>query len=194
MRAKIYWILAVVGVFAGLSWPATPADSEIAELPDDSWLTSTETRVKRYLMEGLQGVEVMIVGLASHGEKYGFTKDQLQTDIEARLQQDGIRVFSFEESMLIEGTPTLLVSLDFKTDPNIGYTAASIIVELTELVFLARAPEKFCRSRVWSYGSTELVETNNAKSIQDIVGNHVDEFINDYLAANPKKGPVKSEE
>lgn len=187
MKAKKFWALVIILVIStSVLWAAKPEASKVTEPPEGPYSTPTAIRARSYLLEGLQGVDVMIVGLNPEVEKYGLTEEKLQKDVESILRQNSIRVLSFEETMQVAGTPALLINLSFKIKPETGYAAITVIVQLSQKVFLARDATKHCRASTWSCGSTSIMNTNNIKGVQDIVKGYVNRFCDDYLAANPK--------
>jgi hypothetical protein len=60
----------------------------------------------------------------------------------------------------------------------------SISVQLAEFVVLARGFNVL--GMIWQESAVGAVETGNIRIIREYLGDYVDKFINDYLAANPK--------
>jgi hypothetical protein len=56
---------------------------------------------------------------------------------------------------------------------------------IREMVTLARGGETY--GTIWETDSVGSVGKNNIRQIREVVADLVDKFINDYLAANPKK-------
>jgi len=71
--------------------------------------------------------------------------------------------------------------------------AVTIIVELREAVFLLREPKRICiGASTWKRGRVWIVGLGRIRELRESVKDLVDEFINDYLAANPKESEAKS--
>jgi hypothetical protein len=155
-----------------------------------SVLWATNKYDPRDALKGLQGVRVLVEKLTPEVEKYGLTSQQLQTDVELRLRQNGIRVLSEgQEQFSAPGMPYLYVNVSIMMRKDIPLAVFVILVELKQNVFLARDTTKLCIASTWDsksmVGSVGLdkIETTIRKDVKD----NVDEFINDYLAVNPKE-------
>ncbi len=134
---------------------------------------------------GLKGVYVM-AALESPKPKeielLGLTEDQIQKDVELRLRKSGIKVLTDKEWATTLGTPSLMVSLSAFT--YLSLCVYSIQVSLFEAVTLARGGQT--SASVWEADYIGMVGTKNIRTVRDNIGDKIDEFINDYLAANPK--------
>ena len=133
---------------------------------------------------GLNGVYVLIEHLNSQAESLGLTTDQIKTDVELRLRKAGIRVLTKEESLATPGSPYLYVYVGTYIKEKNPIIAFSNSVELKESVTLANGFKT--TGSIWSAASIGLFTKENIKQIRGSVGERVDEFINDFLAANPK--------
>ncbi len=136
---------------------------------------------------GLKGVYVMTTVESPKPEEIellGLTKDQIQKDVELRLRKSGIKVLTNKEWATMPGTPSLMVSLSAFT--YLALCVYSIRVELFEAVTLVRGGQT--SASVWEAGlSVGMVGTKSIRTVRENIGDKIDEFINDYLAANPKK-------
>jgi ribosomal protein S8 len=180
MKNKKYWVLAAILVIcANIIWATNKTDS----------LTSPQVTSiiidERDTLKGLQGVYVLVENLKPEVEKYGLTRQQLQTDVELRLRQNGIRVLSKQEQFSTPGMPYLYVNVNTMPDIN-GLVPLGILLELKQNVFLARDTTKLCIASTWNGSTTGSVGSKKIETIRDSVKDSVDIFINDYLAANPK--------
>ena len=146
--------------------------------------TSPQPIDERDTLKGLQGVYVLVEYLISEQEKFGLTKQQLQTDVELRLRQSGIMVLSEQEWLLIPGEPRLYVNVNLQIYEEIGLVAFNILIELNQSVFLARDPTKFCMASTWWTALGGPIGLSKITTIRESVKDCVDIFINDYLAAN----------
>ncbi len=135
-------------------------------------------------LRGLKGVHVIVPALKPQTERLGLSKDQILTDVELRLRKSGVRVLTEKESLETPGMPFLYVNVGtfFREDhPLVAY---SIDVALVEWVTLARGFKT--GGAIWEKGSVGSVGMKEIRGIRQYVGDMVDKFINDYLAANPK--------
>ncbi len=134
---------------------------------------------------GLQGVRVSAEFVEPEAERLGLTKAQIQTDVELRLRKAGVRIIT-EEEWLKKPGGFLYVAVDtqFREDPPI--VVYSIRVEFKELVRPTRGGDTLLAS-TWLRGGMGSVGKSKIAMIRGALGDQVDQFINDYLAANPKK-------
>jgi hypothetical protein len=136
-------------------------------------------------LRGLNGVYVLVEVLNPEAERLGLTQDQIKTDVELRLRKAGVRVLTNEDRYKTPGMPYLYVNVNTSFKSGTGLCAHSVGVELKEMVMLARRFETV--GSIWRTGSVGTVGIANIKELRGSVGDLVDEFINDYLAANPNK-------
>ena len=148
-------------------------------LPGASHALSLEQEV----LVGLKGVMVMVEDLNPAAERLGLSKDQIQTDVELRLRGAGIKVLREKEMFQIPGYPRLYVNVNTIIS-EVPVCAFSIRVELKEFITLANGLE--ATGAVWQVSSVGVGGINKISKIRSYVGDEVDKFINDYLAANPK--------
>jgi len=151
-------------------------------------LTDTLKERQRNTLKGLQGVYVIVESLKPEVEKYGLTEQQLQTDVELRLRQNGIKVLSQQEWLSTPGRPWLYVNVNvvIHDEPPL-VVAYNILLKLKQDVLLERDTTKRCDASTWYTGSIGCASLGKIGTIREHVKNYVDKFINDYLAANPKK-------
>ena len=137
---------------------------------------------------GLQGVHVVVFveKMNPQAEKHGLTKAQIQSDVELRLRKAGVKVLTMIESIETPEMPLLYVVPSILIMPDLNVCFVSIEVGLLERVTLASGVDKV-PGRIWSKGYMGTVGIDKITQIRGIVGDKVDIFINDYLAANPKK-------
>jgi hypothetical protein len=133
---------------------------------------------------GLMGVNIDIAEMDSDAERLGLTRDQLQTDVELRLRKAGVRMLTEKERRETPGGPRLYVSVAISSGANSPIAAYSIIVALTEWVTLDRDLRTI--GTIWEIGFVRTVLKKDIRELRRDLGDMVDKFINDYLAANPK--------
>jgi hypothetical protein len=132
---------------------------------------------------GLKGVCVLVEALRPEVERLGLNRAQIETDVELRLRKAQVRVLTKEESHKTPGNPFLYVHLNVGVGTNI--CAFSIYVGLNEEVMLKRGFNAF--GIIWYKDMAGTVNKTNIRTIRALVGDLIDMFINDYLAANPKR-------
>jgi hypothetical protein len=147
----------------------------------------THIKDQKDTLKGLQSVYVVVESFESEVEKYGLTEQQIQTDVELRLRQNGIRVLSQQEWLSSAMNSYLYVNVGIVRVEDFPLVSYNILLALKQSVFLARDPTKWCVATTWSTGSTGSAGFNKIEFIRQFVKDHVDTFINDYLAVNPKK-------
>lgn len=153
---------------------------------------AADDETQRKTLAGLQGVAVEVVPLDDpQVERDGLSPSATQTDVELRLRQPGIPVLTREQSFRTPGKPFLVLSIGvLKATLNGGLDIYPYSIKLTleQLVILARSPGIRGLAVTWSAtGMTGVVARERLSTIRDNVRDMVDQFINAYLAANPKK-------
>jgi hypothetical protein len=131
---------------------------------------------------GLEGVQVVVEGPGPEAERLGLSKNQIKTDVEQRLRKAGVRVLTNKEPA--PRTPHLYVKISASIN-KMGIFAYSINVDLMEIVTLFTGEKAF--ATVWEKGEAGSVGLNYINQIQPRIDSLIDKFINDYLAANPKR-------
>ena len=86
-----------------MRWAGAMLVTLLGLLVTPSWAGDNEST--RATLRGLPGMAVLIENLAPEVERAGFTRRQLQTDVELRLRQAGIRVLTEQERLTVVGQP-----------------------------------------------------------------------------------------
>jgi len=170
MKAKRYWIFVVlaIGLFAVIGYGA-------------------EARWERRSLAGLQGVVVVVERIDQKAKWYGLTEEALQADTILKLRRNGIKVFSEQERLQMTGIPQLYINVNVAVREEIGFSAANIHVAFKQAVLLKRDPTKSFMATTWKADDISMGKTSDLKGVREDVKALVDQFINDYLAANPKQ-------
>jgi len=134
---------------------------------------------------GLKGVYVEVGHLEGKALRLGLNRDQIKTDVEQRLRKGGVKVLTEKERLKTPGRPSLCVEVSTATDENAGICVFSINVELKEIVKLARDFEDY--GSIWHHGGLGWIGIARITKITDYVGEHIDIFINEFLATNTKR-------
>lgn len=147
----------------------------------------------RKMLLGIPGVDVLVVGPpAQTRSSFALSPFDITTQVELKLRAAGLRVIKKTESNV---PPVLMITIN-STVPDSDDApiyAVSINVELSQVGRLvanpttARLPEKLTYVGTWHSSHVYLYgrEAAQIHLKQDIL-NVVDEFLNDYLAENPK--------
>lgn len=199
-------------------------------------------RDRKEILWGLDCVEVLVEGIRPNAERYGVTKQLLQTDTELQLRMHGIKVGTyvqpqdekldeqaitnaivqywrqatnaksdqdflqatsdylrrdfFETYQLFGQLPVLYINLNTTLDEERRHAAFSIRVELREMAYLLRNSALVADAKVWEKGGG--LGTCSPSDLKDYVReclrDIINEFINDYLSANPKDRSSQNEQ
>ena len=143
------------------------------------------TEEDRQILAGISGIQVLVdETIGPEAERAGLTWEALQKDVELRLRQAGIRVMTMKESLLVPGIPFLYLNVTTHESP--GLYIFCLKLELIERIRVDRTPSLDLYGRTWkSRGKLVTVAAGNLRHVREIVRDMVDEFIREYLAANP---------
>jgi len=127
-------------------------------------------------------VAVIIEDLKPEVEQNGLTTSAIQIDVELKLRQAGIPVLAGGAS-----NPFLHISVNVFPSTS-AIWPDTILVELRQSVSLTRDPSiTVPLAATWDVGVFGEVPKLNVRDLRNSVKDIVDQFINDYLTANPKK-------
>jgi hypothetical protein len=109
----------------------------------------------------------------------------LEADATTKLQNAGIKVFRFgNEGNYQAGAPRLIIVATLDQLNGFNHPIETE-VKLVETVRLVRDPSLEYDAVTWSTGGSAAPKLE-IPIIQRLVANHVDRFIEHYLAVNPK--------
>lgn len=192
MKVKKCWIVVVL-----VALSCATAIICVAATADNPSKTSVETikqttyhSIGRDSLVGLEDIKVVVEVECknSEAEKYGLTRQALQTDVELQLRRYGIRALSVNEDRQRPGDAILYLSSVIVIGEEWKFASGSINVELVQTVLLERDPTKmFFGATTWKQRGVWQVGVDNLKDVREVFKDYVDLFINDYLAANPKE-------
>ncbi|MBN2106239.1 MAG: hypothetical protein JW832_02355 [Deltaproteobacteria bacterium] len=174
MRTKLFAFLAMVQAVA------------FAHCAGAEEISSTSGPLK-----GLQGVAV-VVGIVSKGEsgKTNLTQDTITRIVEMKLRTAGIKVVSREASLLAAGKPVMAVDISIRARDAFLY--GNIAITVYEKACLERDKSTCDHFVTWQKSGTFSTKKNDpAQLIQDGVIRYMDDFLNDYLKANPMTEQVQ---
>jgi hypothetical protein len=111
----------------------------------------------------------------------GLTDQAIQTDVEQKLRQGGVRVVTPEEAHRLPGRPHLYVNVNLTDNGR----AASIDLELDQDVRLERNGQTVPSVATW-VDDALIAPNTTGQHIRDVIKNLVDHFLNAWLSFNPK--------
>ncbi len=141
----------------------------------------------RNTLAGLTGMYVLVEHIPDEAERDGLDTTQIRTDVELKLRQAGITVLTQQEWLSTAAAPYLYVNVQaIKNRANVY--AFSADVELRQRVTLVRNPGMSILATTWSAtGIIGTVGSQKLGAVREDVRDLTDQFINAYLAANPKR-------
>jgi len=148
----------------------------------------SDTPRERATLAGLAGVGVVVEPMTPAAEKDGLTTSTLQTAIELKLRQEGIRVLTSGERLVAPGNPYLYLRVGTMKSDEVEVYVYTITLELLQEVRLSRNPAITSWAATWSApGKIGIIGFRKLPSVRESVRGIVDQFLNAYLAANPKR-------
>ena len=142
-------------------------------------------------LAGLKGVSVYVERIKDEVQRDGLEEGQILTDVEVRLRQAGVPVLTKQQSFDSAGSSILDIdvhAVKATAEGVAGFYAYHVHIELSQEVRLVRKSSLKVHATTWSAGSTVgVVAADRLRSGRDIVRDQTDQFINAYLAANPKR-------
>jgi hypothetical protein len=135
-------------------------------------------------LKGLKGVFMVIDPLSADLEKRGVTRDELQTRLVVKLREAGIGIVSVKEASRTPGQPILQLKVaSVKKTTGDGFV---IQLWMNEKVIFDRDRSRIVHGITWIQTTIAFDGELQSRGIYDSVDEVLNEFINDYLAANPK--------
>jgi hypothetical protein len=147
------------------------------------------TEYTRETLKGLPGVVVIVETIRSDAEADGLNIESLQTEVETRLAEGGVKVLPHNEWKSAAGKPWLYISVS--TMKYLMSYFFSIDVQLKQDVGLTRHPAIVTSSSTWETGSVGFVSVGEfSAKIHDSVINYVEQFIQDFKAVNEEAAGI----
>ena len=166
----------------GLSLMAVLLITATAAMPQ------ADNKFARMSLRGLIGVEVVVDELTPEAEADGLGTTAIQTDVELKLRQSGIKVLTREQGLAAPGMPVLYIRVATYRSSEAPVYAVFVEVELEQAVRLEREPSVRVRVvRTWNArGFLGTVGRQRLPTVRDNVKDQVDQFVNAWLSVNPK--------
>ena len=141
----------------------------------------------RKTLAGLTGLYVSVQRIPDEMQRDGLDTTQILTDVELKLRQAGITVLTRQEWLSTAAAPYLYVNVQAIKNPAKFYVF-STNVELGQRATLVHDPSMSVLATTWSAtGMIGTVGSQKLGSLREHVRDQTDQFINAYLAANPKR-------
>ncbi len=144
-----------------------------------------DAEITRATLVGLNGVAVN-VGVDPDAERVGLRQSTFRTDVEVKLRQAGIRVLTNTEVSDTPGAPVLQLNVH-TLESKSGFYPFHIELKLWQVARLVRDPSIVSAAITWNVSGGGIAGSERLSFIRDVVRDKVDQFINAYLAANPKR-------
>ena len=142
--------------------------------------SQTDSSIKA--LKGFDTLKVEVEQLAPDLQKAGITTEEIQTDVETKLRQAGLKVKNKNETV----TPYVVLYVSVNSiDNGVGGFAVSITSSLNQLVVLDRNKSLVSVASTWDSRSIVSAVKEKVQSIRDFVNIQTDSFIAAYRKANP---------
>jgi hypothetical protein len=158
---------------------------------------NSATRLGSSALRGLGELVVHVIVDSELEEANAGLQSELQAQIELRLRTVGLRVLTLEEATrraeegVARPLPALGLRVDAMVPPQMELFVFNVRLEFMERVRLERDKSLLLIGVTWQtgyFGSYDMTEPRERLRLRAI--DCLDEFCNDYLAANPKKQRV----
>lgn len=135
---------------------------------------------KRDTLRDLTGVEVVVESL----DVDGLSSSVLKSDIEAQLDQAGIRVLKDKERLNQPGYPYLYIRLSLlNAEPVHTY---SLEISLNQTVTLTRSPSISTFAPTWWVHADGVMSPLDVSTLRTTVHEYLGRFVRAYQAVNPQ--------
>ena len=136
-------------------------------------------------LKGIESLYVVIKKLQPDATEVGLTSTMVRKDIELKLKGAGIPV---PFALIGNEDPYLNVVINVSYNKSNDFVYYAIHISLMQRVALVRNSTLSCSAMTWFKSSTGgATKRESVRSMRDEINKYVDQFLNDYRAANPKK-------
>jgi hypothetical protein len=145
---------------------------------------ASDSDTTRATLRGWPGVFVAVEAVAPAVERAGLTTRQLHADVEAQIQQVGIRLLTQAEWHMVIGQPLVYVQVHVVLAPH-GQAAYHISTEFHQRASLdAQASSALVAT--WTTTYLGVVDVEALPTLREHVRAYVDQFISAYYSVNPR--------
>jgi hypothetical protein len=157
----------------------------------DKALASDNNETNTESLAGLQAISVMVLPPDPEVERNGLKREQIQTDVEAKLRKAGIKMLTDRE-MKRPGFPYLSIMVNTtKENPELYRYNVKADMYRQEILNPQDEIETAFQTisiKIWSSEQTGTTSGSDLKkNVQKKLDDAIDKFITAYLTANPKK-------
>jgi hypothetical protein len=138
----------------------------------------------RDTLRGLPGVEVIVEALQPEVERQGLTAAAIRADVERRLRDGGIAVYTSQTANPSPAKAYLYVHLNALTLPqNAGY-AIAVQVHLRQTLRSLVSSSNVVNAMTWDMQNVVGVPAPGLQSVRAEVLTFVDQFVEDWAAVH----------
>ena len=142
-------------------------------------LSQTDSAIKT--LNGFDTLKIEVERLAPDLQKAGITTEQIQTDVETKLRQAGLKIKSPSE----KNAPYIVLFVSVNSiDNGVGGFAVSVTTSLNQLIVLDRNKSLTSVASTWESRSIVSVIKEKVQSIRGFVNLQIDLFVNAHRKAN----------
>lgn len=139
-----------------------------------SLLSAADTDLSHRSLRGLNNVSVVIEDLPAGAQTIGLFKESLQTDVELRLRQNGIK-----------GSEDALAYIYVNVNVSQSGAAAALSVEVHQTARLTPDPSIAVVATTWDADAV-VSNPQSAAFVRDSIVGLIDKFLNAWPSVNPK--------
>lgn len=139
---------------------------------------------KRDTLRDLTGVEVVVESL----DVDGLSSRVLKSEIEAQLDQAGIRVLKDKERLNQPGYPYLYVRLSLLNAESVH--TYSLEISLNQTVTLTRYPSISTFAPTWWVHAVGVMSPLDVSTLRTTVHDYLGRFVQAYQAVNPQENAI----
>jgi hypothetical protein len=142
---------------------------------------------QRKSLRGLKNISVGPVHVPAELEQNGLlTSDEVHTDVELKLRLAGIQVVDLKDFNSSSSSASILnISVNVFSSSD-GIWPISVNVGVMQPVLLERDRSILSYGETWGKFRLGRLEKSKIRNVRETIKDMVDQFINSYLAANPK--------
>jgi hypothetical protein len=148
-----------------------------------SLMRASDDSVTRLSLRGVKALDVVIEPINENAQ--GLTQDDLQTDVELRCRQAGLKVEKVTAPFLYVNVG--IQEVRHPDRPSANEYTASVVLNFEQVVFLERDKTVRMAATTWSVMEMVTGPSRDLRSFcRDAVRHLVDKFLNAFLEQNPK--------
>jgi hypothetical protein len=183
-----------IGLASGVTFLMAETDGCCAPLPAAEEQSVTRGEIiaqddgsERISLRGISGIHVLVGMISTDLAAAGIIDADLEAEVEIRLKKAGIKVLEQREASALLGQPFLYIQVGGTKVVDLPMYVISLNGALSQKVTLDRDSTIRCSANTWSVsGVTAAAAQSLNQKIKSALAVLADQFIKDYLSANPK--------